>query len=196
METGILTVTETAIDQIKTVQQSKGLTDVALRLSVREDGAAYRHEFQFVPEDEKTPGDRVVELDGISIYVDEESFPRLEGTTVDFVDDISGSGFKIDNPNTPALLKNPIAARVHQLLEEKINPSIASHGGHVTLIDLQDGKVYLRFGGGCQGCGMVDVTLREGIVGLLQQEVPEITEVLDETDHASGTNPYYRPGDA
>ncbi len=89
-----------------------------------------------------------------------------------------------------------MAARVHQLLEEQINPSIAAHGGRVTLIDMRDGKVYLRFGGGCQGCGMADVTLRDGIVTLLRQEVPEITEVLDETDHASGTNPYYRSGDA
>ena len=196
MQTHILTVTDKAIRQIKTIRESKGLAHGALRLRVEEDGAAYRHNLQFVPDEEKSPSDRVVEFDGLSVYVDEESFPLIEGATVDFIDDISGSGFKIDNPNTPALLKDPVAARVHQLLEEQINPSIAAHGGHVTLVDLRDSKLYLRFGGGCQGCGMADVTLRDGIVTLLRQEVPEITEVLDETDHASGTNPYYRSGDA
>ncbi len=196
MQTDILTVTDKAIRQIKTIRENKGLAHGALRLRVEEDGAAYRHNLQFVPDEEKSPSDRVVELDGLSVYVDEESLPRIEGATVDFIDDISGSGFKIDNPNTPALLKDPVAARVHKLLEDQINPSIAAHGGHVTLVDLRDGKLYLRFGGGCQGCGMADVTLRDGIVTLLRQEVPEITEVLDETDHASGTNPYYRSGDA
>ncbi len=112
------------------------------------------------------------------------------------VDDLSGSGFRIENPNTPALLENPIAARVQRLLEEQINPSIAAHGGQVTLVGLHEDKVYLRFGGGCQGCGMADVTLKEGIVKLLQQEIPEITEVLDETDHEAGENPYDRAGGA
>jgi Fe/S biogenesis protein NfuA len=71
---------------------------------------------------------------------------------------------------------------------------VADHGGRVSLVGVQEGRVFLRFGGGCQGCGMVDVTLKEGIQGQLMAEIPEITEVLDATDHASGTNPYYEPG--
>ncbi len=196
MDAPVLTVTEAALAQFRAIRQSRELTDVALRLSVLEDGAAYRHHLQFVPESERTEADRLIELDGLDLYLDAESLERIQGATVDFVDDLSGSGFRIENPNTPALLENPIAARVQRLLEEQINPSIAAHGGHVTLVGLHEDKVYLRFGGGCQGCGMVDVTLKEGIVKLLQQEIPEITEVLDETDHEAGTNPYYRAGGA
>jgi len=80
--------------------------------------------------------------------------------------------------------------RVADLFEAEINPAIARHGGFVELLDVQDGVVMLRMGGGCQGCGMADVTLRQGIEAALRQRVPEVAGIVDATDHASGTNPY------
>jgi Fe/S biogenesis protein NfuA len=87
-----------------------------------------------------------------------------------------------------------IRARVQEVIDTMINPAVAGHGGYVELIDVQDNRVYLAMGGGCQGCGAADITLKAGIERLLKEEIPEIQEVLDTTDHASGTNPYYTPG--
>lgn len=88
-------------------------------------------------------------------------------------------------------LQGDVAQRVATVLERHINPSIAMHGGHAELAGVQEGTAYLRLSGGCQGCSMAAVTLRQGIETALRELVPEITEVVDVTDHASGTNPYY-----
>jgi Fe-S cluster biogenesis protein NfuA len=90
-------------------------------------------------------------------------------------------------------LKTPEGVAIQKLLEERINPSIAAHGGRITLVDLQNDRAYVRLDGGCQGCGMADVTLKQGVAVEIQNLVPSITEVLDVTDHADGTNPYYQP---
>jgi len=82
--------------------------------------------------------------------------------------------------------------RVAQLFDEQVNPMVARHGGRVELIDVQDAVVMLRMGGGCQGCGMADVTLRQGIEGMLAQNIPEVRGVVDITDHAQGANPYFQ----
>ena len=86
-----------------------------------------------------------------------------------------------------------IREKVQHLIDTAINPAIAMHGGFVELIDVKDSVVYLAMGGGCQGCGMADVTLKQGVATLIQEEVPEVAEVLDVTDHAAGQNPYYTP---
>jgi Fe-S cluster biogenesis protein NfuA len=83
--------------------------------------------------------------------------------------------------------------KIQYLLAHKINPGVAAHAGFVELIDVKDNNVYIRLGGGCQGCGAADFTLRQGIEAIIRKEVPEILQVLDVTDHAAGTNPYYRP---
>jgi len=89
-----------------------------------------------------------------------------------------------------------LRAKVQALIETMINPAVAGHGGFVELIDVQENRVYLQMGGGCQGCGAADVTLKSGIEKLIKEELPEIVEVLDTTDHASGSNPYYSAGKA
>jgi Fe/S biogenesis protein NfuA len=191
----MITVTEAAITQIKSLQESNDAMGMAIRVKVRENGpAAFEYNVRFVPVEDKTEQDQAIEEDGIAFYIDEESASMVRGASLDFVESVQGAGFKFDNPNKPPLLNDPLAARVHQILEEKINPGVASHGGRVALMDVKDGRVYLRLGGGCQGCGMVDVTLKQGIEATLKEEIPEIIEVLDTTDHASGTNPYYEPG--
>ena len=82
---------------------------------------------------------------------------------------------------------------VKRILEDKINPGIAAHGGSVSLVDLKDNTMFLEFSGGCQGCAASDVTLRAGIEEMVKREVPQIEEIIDITDHAMGKNPYYKP---
>lgn len=91
-------------------------------------------------------------------------------------------------------LDTPDGRAILQVLDERINPSIASHGGHISLIDVKDDRVYVRLEGGCQGCGMADVTLKQGVEVEIKNVVPSIIAVLDVTDHAEGSNPYYSPG--
>ena len=93
-------------------------------------------------------------------------------------------------------MSTELKTKVQELIDTMINPAVAGHGGFVELIDVQDSRVYLQMGGGCQGCGAADVTLKSGIERLIKEELPEVTEVLDTTDHGSGTNPYYTPGKA
>jgi len=187
----ILNVTAAAAERIHAAKTSEGRDDIALRVAAREDGAKFRYELKLVATDTKAADDSVVHLDNIDIYLDPESAPRLQGATLDYVDDISGSGLKFENPNQTTLARHPLAERVQQVLDDRVNPSLAGHGGMVSLVDIQETRVVLSFGGGCQGCGMADVTMKQGVSAQLQQQIPEITEVVDATDHAAGHNPYY-----
>ncbi|HSB40274.1 MAG TPA: NifU family protein [Methylomirabilota bacterium] len=90
-------------------------------------------------------------------------------------------------------MSEDLMTKVQDLIDNMINPAVAGHGGFVQLVDVKDNKVYLQMGGGCQGCGAADVTLKQGIERLIREEIPEVEEVLDTTDHASGENPYYTP---
>ena len=90
-------------------------------------------------------------------------------------------------------MSKDLATKVQELIDSTINPAVAGHGGFVQLMEVKDNRVYIQMGGGCQGCGAADVTLKAGIERLIKEEIPEIEEVLDATDHASGTNPYYTP---
>jgi Fe/S biogenesis protein NfuA len=191
MTESILNVTEAAVDKIRSAKTSDGNDDVALRVIVREDGAKFRYELKLVAVDSKEADDSIVHLDNIDLYLDSESAPRLRGATLDFVEDISGSGLKFENPNKTTLARDPLAGRVQEVLDDRVNPGLAAHGGVVSLVDIQGARVVLSFGGGCQGCGMADVTLKEGVSAQLKQQIPEISEVVDATDHAAGDNPYY-----
>ena len=91
-------------------------------------------------------------------------------------------------------LETPEGIAVLRILDEQINPAVAGHGGHISLVDVQDDVAYIRLEGGCQGCGMADVTLKQGVETTILREVPTISSVLDVTDHAGGDNPYFQPG--
>jgi Fe/S biogenesis protein NfuA len=137
--------------------------------------------------------------EGLSFYIDADSAPWLDQAQIQMKSD--GSGGEQLSIRAPALRATAPSAqaslveRVRWLLESEINPQLASHGGRVALEEITgDGTVVLRFGGGCQGCGMVSVTLREGIERTLRERCPEITAVVDATDHARGQTPYYAAG--
>lgn len=184
--------TDTAREKILGLIRGEARQDLALRFGVQGRGpGGFQYRLGLVGPEERTAEDAVDDAGGFQVYVDAESAPLLEGAVVDYVEGPAGSGFKIDNPNP--VWADPKAQVVQRILDEEINPAVAAHGGHVTLLDVRDDVVYIRLGGGCQGCGMVDVTLRQGIEVRLRDALPKIREVVDTTDHAGGRNPYYQP---
>ena len=153
------------------------------------------------PLDAAAPYDAVIRHRDLAIVVPECDFDKVRGATIDWLDDpFGGGGLRVDNPNTPspaigvpppADLSGDVAQRVIQVLDQQVNPSIAAHGGRAELVAVEQETAYLRLGGGCQGCAMATVTLSQGIEAAIIQAVPEITSVVDVTDHQSGTNPYF-----
>lgn len=191
----MLTVTQTARREFDRIAESEGKTGHGLRVIVRH-GGSYQPEFalDFVGPDEAREDDRILDADGLKVYLDPDSAGWLEEGTIDFIDGPSERGFKVDAPKAgPPKPQGPLSEHVARVLEEKVNPALASHGGHVELIAVENGTAFLRFGGGCQGCGMVKATLKGGVEKMLFELVPQIRQVVDVTDHAAGTNPYYRP---
>jgi Fe/S biogenesis protein NfuA len=189
----IVTLTEAAREKVLEILDSQNIRGRgAIRVTIQ-GRVAGGWDYSMALEEDGQPeaGDAVQDEGDFKVLVDGQTVPRLRGATVDFVGQLMGGGFRIDNPN-PAW-DDPIAQEIQRIIDQQVNPGVASHGGHVELIDVKDNKVYVRLGGGCQGCGMVDVTLRQGIEALIKQEVPQIEAVVDTTDHAGGTNPYYQP---
>jgi Fe/S biogenesis protein NfuA len=190
METPLLELDPGARSRLAEMRDAGRFDGSALRVSVRERGAAFHYALERVDAGSRDAADLVVELDGIRVYVDAQSAPLLRGATLRYVDGLSGGGFRFENPNRPRLLELPLAGRVQRVLDEEINPGVAAHGGRVTLVDVQGDRVVIEFGGGCQGCGMAELTLREGVAATLRSAIPEIAEVVDATDHEAGKSPY------
>ena len=191
----MIQVTDLARKKVLEVLENENRQGHGLRVSVQNGGSStVEYALNFVGQGEEKPGDTLIDAGEFKIHLDPESAKWLEGATLDYIDDLTESGFKVDAPNAgQARPSGPVADRVQRVLDEKINPAVAMHGGMVSLEGLQDNVAYLRFGGGCQGCGMVDVTLKQGVEVTIKEEVPEIAGVMDVTDHAAGTNPYYQP---
>ncbi|MCH8133948.1 MAG: NifU family protein [Myxococcales bacterium] len=187
----VLQFDEAATRKLNEMKEAGRFDDSAIRVAVEEEGASFLYQLEVVKTDSRVEEDDLVLCNGIPFYIDLASAQKLAGATLEYVDAIDGGGFRFENPNQPRLLANPLAARVQQVLDDKINPEVASHGGRVSLMDVQETRVFVRLGGGCQGCGMAAVTLRQGVTTTLMSALPEITEVLDITDHDAGENPYY-----
>jgi Fe/S biogenesis protein NfuA len=150
-------------------------------------------ELTLVGPDDIRDSEKSVKVDDLTIVVDEEFVSRLEGATVDFVQRVNESGFEVSlapGAKTP-VLEGPLAERVKTVLDAEINPAIASHGGSITLVAVEDTEIYLEMGGGCQGCAMSRMTLRQGVERMVRQAVPEVTVIHDVTDHAMGENPFF-----
>jgi len=196
----VLTITDEARSKIAEVRANEPASEtLALWVEVSgQSGGAYTYEMYFRPVAEAGAEDLVQRHDDLSIVIPIEGADKLVGATLDF----TGSGMVMQNPNRPAAsppmgarppadLSGELPQRVLMVLEEQINPAIAAHGGRADLVAVEDGIAYLRLSGGCQGCGLAAVTLSQGIEVAILDAIPEITEVVDVTDHASGDNPYY-----
>ncbi|MFW6206013.1 MAG: NifU family protein [Gemmatimonadota bacterium] len=188
----MLQFTDTARDMVR--QFAASMEDPRLRIAVYGSPFAPEYEFSLVEEPPQN-GDRIVELDGFRVLIDEASAERMKGSTVDWVEGEAGTGFEVRNPNVRKLGEaeptGELADRIKQVLETRVNPAVAAHGGKISLVDVDGDDVYLELGGGCQGCGMARVTLKQGVEKMLREAVPDIGEIHDVTDHAAGANPYY-----
>jgi Fe/S biogenesis protein NfuA len=189
----LLTVTPAAREKIDGVREFNDFPEAVLRIRVlAREGPRFRYEIALEDPRDRTDDDLVVDLDGLSVALDPVSAADLSGSIVDLDAEITGGGLRIDNPNEG--WQDPLARAVQEVLDRQINPGVGSHGGMVTLVEVRDGAAYLRFGGGCQGCAAVDVTLKHGVETAIRAAVPQVTAIVDATDHDAGTNPYYSHG--
>lgn len=216
-----LAITEQAIEKVRGFHaQSEDPESQALWVEVSgvSDGE-YVHTVSLKALDAARQGDVVQRHGDLAIVVPESSVEKLRGATIDWSQRLEQSGFTFVNPNKPpapaelpmmsppmappasppidapppADLSGDVAQRVIQVIDRQVNPAIAAHGGHAELVAVEEDTAYLRLGGGCQGCGMATVTLGQGIEVAITEAVPEIARVVDVTDHAVGTNPYFEP---
>ena len=156
---------------------------------------APRYDLSLIEESERESDDQVFAQGDFDVVVPQASVDLLMGASVDWVESIQGSGFKVENPNIVPIGEGaeagPVADRVRRVIDMQVNPAIASHGGSATLVEVRDEVVYLEMMGGCQGCGMAAVTLAQGIRRIIMENVPEIKDIVDVTNHDAGVNPYY-----
>ena len=196
----VLTVTETAIAKILELREAEDdPADLALRIAVTGiRGPEYTYDLTFEPVTEATETDIVYNQGDLPVMVPADSMDSLQGATLDLPGTDGQGGLVLRNPNRPDPLAGidldltgSTAEKVQQLLEQQINPGLAAHGGFAELKGVDGDKVYVLMGGGCQGCAVSAMTLREGIAASITAAIPEITDVIDVTDHDAGENPYY-----
>ena len=192
----MITLTDRAREVVRDYVDKSDGEFTALRIGIS-GGTPLAPDFELtlVGRDDIAESEREVEVGDLTIVVEEEFAPRLEGATVDFVQRVNESGFQVSlaaaaKAAVPTL-DGAFAERVKTVLDTEINPAIASHGGTITLVGVEDTEIYLEMGGGCQGCAMSRMTLRQGVERMVRQAVPEVTVIHDVTDHASGENPFF-----
>jgi Fe/S biogenesis protein NfuA len=197
----IINVTETALAKILELRSAEeSPDDLGLRIEVTGvRGVEFSYDLAFEPLAECEPDDVRHEQGGLTVVVPAESTENLRGATLDLPSNPDQAGLVLRNPNRPEVptlgapieLTGTVEEKVRQLLDQQVNPAIAAHGGFASLIRVEGSTAFIAMGGGCQGCAMSALTLREGIQSAILGSVPEITAVEDTTDHASGENPFY-----
>ena len=203
----MIEVTEIAKTRILTLmkdQDDQGNKIEGVRLAYTGKLPKVEYRLTFVEEGQEESGDVTVESNGIQVFLEARNANFLSDVKIDFIESLQQTGFKVDNPRvvmpevtapeTPPNLTTPEAIAIKNILDTEINPAISSHGGYINLIDLKDKVAYIKMSGGCQGCGMADVTLKQGVVVAIKKSFPDILDVLDVTDHGGGKNPYFTPG--
>ena len=187
----MIEITAAAEQKLLEILAEKKQDILGLLIGIKGHGpAGFEHNMQFISENEKPEDVIVAEVGKLRVLIERDNADNLKGSTIDFI--TATGGFQIDNPNSPWVWSDPLAQAVQDVLTKQINPGVASHGGEVQLLEVKDKVAYIELGGGCVGCGMVDVTLKQGIEVAIKESVPEIEAIVDTTDHASATNPYYQ----
>ena len=193
-----LNFTDKARDMVLSFMDQEDDGPQALRIAVDGSPFAPNYELTLVEAASRQKSDVEVPAGDFAVLVDEASVERLDGASVDFVETLQESGFQI-TPDPDAVKaaveaaapNGELADRVRQVLDTEINPAVASHGGAINLVDVQGTEVFIEMAGGCQGCAMSRMTLRQGVERMVSQAVPEVTAIHDVTDHMSGENPYF-----
>lgn len=199
----MIEITPAARDRIQGLVDDGVVQDPALRIEL-DKGAqsplARNYAISLVEREDREKTEIAINVDGIRVFLNLDTSNLLSGATVDWSDDGARAGFRVDDPKARAAparqpseltISGPLAERVQQVIDEVINPGIAAHGGFVELVDVSEDTLHLRMGGGCQGCAASAATLRQGIERMVRQEVPQIQNIVDVTDHTAGANPYY-----
>ena len=196
----VLTVTPDALERVLEIRDGEDDPgSVCLRVDITgTSGAEYSYDLSFAEISSLDPEDDVSIQGGLSVVVTASSIENMRGATLDLPRSEGQAGLVIRNPNRPnplagrdIVLTGDVAEKVTQLLEEVINPGLATHGGFAALVGVENETVFVTMGGGCQGCAMSAATLREGITASILESIPELTEVIDVTDHNAGDNPFY-----
>ncbi len=193
----MIEITETGQTYLRDLLDKQNCEGIAIRVFVLDGGTPKAETcIAFCRPGEEEAEDQIKEFTGFRAFIDKKSIPYLDEAVVDFAKDSMGGQLTIRAPNSrmPKITDDSsLEDRVNYILYNQINPGLASHGGHVSLVDLtEDNVVVLRFGGGCQGCGMVDATLKDGVEKTLKEQLPQITAVRDVTDHSIQDNAYYK----
>ena len=192
----IINITKSAEEYLAKLIQDKNETDLSIRIFISDPGTPKAETcLAYCKPDEAMPDDMILNLDLVNVNLEKRSLPFLKDAEVNYDNDTFGGQLTIKAPN--ARLPNissdsPVEDRINYVIYNEINPMLESHGGEVSLVEFnKDGEAVLQFGGGCQGCGMVDVTLKDGIEKTLVEQIPEVTGVRDTTDHSIDDNAYY-----
>lgn len=191
-----ITITEAAQQYLAELLAKQETPGIGVRIFITQPGTQYAETcLAYCKPDDQNPEDEVIGFADFTAWIDRPSIPFLEEAVVDYATDRMGGQLTIKAPNAklPMVTEDsPLEDKVNYYLQTEINPSLASHGGTVSLVDIDNGIVILRFGGGCQGCGQVNLTLQEGIERTLRERLPEVTGVRDVTDHSYRENAYFR----
>lgn len=199
----VIEITEHALEQITALRDAESIPDLYLGLRIAGVGMnGFQYETAFVRAEDVPESDHREVHGSLSVAIPPSSVDNLRGSVLDLSEDPAAPGLVLRNPNpaTPAgvpdlgeiELEGTVEERVTQLLEQQINPAIAAHGGWVRLVAVDGATAHLEMGGGCQGCGLAAMTLRNGIEAAVKRHIPEIEEIVDATNHEAGLNPFYQ----
>lgn len=201
----VLEISQTATDKIAELIRTRGKPGLAVRVAIRGTlpGGGYQTEFKFQDRNTAEGSDIVQPAGEFDFIFAQDVAEKIAGSKVDFDEKRYSSGFNIEYPPRPVGppdarrdWTDPLAIQVQTVIDEYINPGVAGHGGWVVLRDVKGQSVFVEMGGGCQGCGLSAVTLRQGIEKAIMQAVPDVKEIIDTTEHGEGENPYYASGAA
>lgn len=197
----VISISDDALEKILELRTSEGIDDLHLGLRISGVGSGgFVYETAFLRPEDVRPGDHIEHHGELPVAIPLTSLDDLRGAVLDLTTSGPGAGLVIRNPNSPSPglgegppleLAGTPEEKVRTLLDQRINPAIAAHGGVAHLVAVEGTTAQLELGGGCQGCGLAAVTLRQGIETAILEAIPEITHVVDVTDHTLGENPYF-----
>jgi Fe/S biogenesis protein NfuA len=184
----IVTLTRGAIEKIH--ESLLGKENEGIRLTVLRRGGEFVYQFGYVEKAKVNTNDVSMNFGNDLFLIDQDSVSMIRGAQIDYLKTGLTQAWVIDNPN-PAW-DSDIALEISKIFDDLINPGVAEHGGHIKLVGLKDHIAYVEMSGGCQGCSMAGKTLRHGVLKILSEKFPQITDLIDVTDHHSGTKPYFQ----
>jgi Fe/S biogenesis protein NfuA len=194
-ESEMLNITDAAAQYLSELLAKQNVPGMSVRVFITQPGTPYAETcLAYCRPEEVNANDEIMDVNDLRVYLDKQSVLYMEDAKIDFAKDKMGGQLTIKAPNAkmPKVTNDsPVEEQITYILYNEINPGLASHGGEVKLVEVtEDGLAILEFGGGCQGCSAVDVTLKEGIEKTLLEKLPQLKGVRDVTDHTNSDNAY------